>query len=227
MLPRLPLEALVLGTLTPDFQYLLYLAPRGRFGHTLLGLFAFCLPIGLIAWLGYTRWARPVILSLLPGRLRSTLGDPRPRPPLVAAAILIGAASHSLWDSFTHGHGWAVRHIPALTAPVGLGDGLTVRGYKLLQHGSTILGLSGVVVWILIWFRRQPVELRRYSDQERSQATRTAALLLAAAVAGAFANGLRGLGRGPAFMLGLAAVGAMAAVIVALMGLGITQDPRL
>ena len=224
LLPGLPLEALILGTLTPDFQYLLSLAPRGRFGHTLLGLFAFCLPVGLIAWFGYIRWGRRVILSLLPGPLRSSLGHPRASLLLITAAILIGAASHSAWDSFTHRGDWSVRQIPALTAPVRLAGGLTVARYKVLQHGSTVLGLTTVVVWILVWLRRQPAELRRYSRQERSHAIRTGALLLAAALAGAIANGLRGLGRGPALMLGMAAVGAMAALIIALVMKGVASD---
>ena len=48
--PALPLAPLVIGTLSPDFEYLLRLAPTGRFAHSLLGLVVFCVPVSLLAW---------------------------------------------------------------------------------------------------------------------------------------------------------------------------------
>jgi hypothetical protein len=216
LLPRRPLEALVLGTLVPDFQYFVYLAPRGRFGHSPLGLILFCLPVGLLAWFAYTRWARRVIVSLLPGGLRWHVVGSNPGVLLVTAAILVGAASHSAWDSFTHGSGWAVRHLPGLSAPVRVPTRVDVPTFKVLQHGSTLIGVTVVFVWGVGWLRRQPVKARTYSSIEWSQARQTAAFILSASVAGAVANGLRGIGRGPAAGLGYAAVGGMAALIVTL-----------
>ena len=46
---RLPLSALVVGSIAPDFEYVLQLYPRSDFSHTALGLFTFCLPSGMIA----------------------------------------------------------------------------------------------------------------------------------------------------------------------------------
>ena len=48
--PALPLAPLVIGTLSPDFEYLLWLSPTGRFAHSLLGLVVFCVPVSLLAW---------------------------------------------------------------------------------------------------------------------------------------------------------------------------------
>src|SRR5882757_2416325 len=61
------LSALVVGSLAPD---ILYFIPRvhhsGAYGHTLPGLFFFCLPLGLAAlWLFHTFLKRPLI-SLFP-----------------------------------------------------------------------------------------------------------------------------------------------------------------
>jgi hypothetical protein len=223
-LPRLPLDALVLGTFTPDFQYLFVLAPRGRFGHTPLGLIFFCLPIGLIAWVAYRRLARPVILSLLPGGLRPLISGSKPPLSLIAAAILVGAATHIVWDSFTHKSGWAVRHIAALSIPVHVAQQVSVPGFKLLQHGSTIIGSLVVLRWAMSWLRRQPEEARKYSSAEWSEFLRTAALLLSVSVAGSVANGFRGISRGPVAVLGYAAVGGMAALILALLVLGSLRD---
>ena len=131
VLRRLPLDELVLGTLSPDFQYFFSLAPRGRVGHTLVGLVIFCVPVGLLAWRAYRAFVRRVMLSLLPAALRSHDGGAPPRIALVIAAIVVGAASHDLWDSFTHGSGWMVKHVAALSVPVPIGPQTSVRGYNL------------------------------------------------------------------------------------------------
>jgi Domain of unknown function (DUF4184) len=220
LLPRLPLDALVLGTFTPDFQYLFVLAPRGRFGHTPLGLIFFCLPIGLLAWVAYRRLAREVILSLLPGGLRPRISHSTPALYLVAMAILLGAATHIVWDSFTHKSGWAVRHLPVLSVPVHVAQQVAVPGFKLLQYGSTIIGSLVVLWWAVSWLRRQPEEARKYSPAEWSEFRRTATLLLCVSMAGSVANGIRGMSRGPVAGLGYAAVGGMVALILALLFLG-------
>ena len=210
----------MLGTLTPDFQYFLYLAPHGRFGHTLLGLFLFCLPVGLVAWIAYLELGRPVLLSLLPGGLRRLLNPPRHSVLLVGAAILVGAATHIVWDSFTHQHGWAVRHLPALSLPIQVTPQLKVPGFKLLQHASTLIGIVVVYLWAQRWLQQQPIEARKYTSIEREQSLRTTALILLAGVTAAAANGLRGLSRGRVPALGYAAVAGMAAVMATLIVVG-------
>jgi hypothetical protein len=220
LVPRLPLDALVLGTFTPDFQYLFVLAPRGRFGHTLLGLIFFCLPIGLLVWFAYRRLAGPVILSLLPRGLRPLVSGSKARLSLIAAAILVGAATHIVWDSFTHKSGWAVRHIPALSTPVHVGQLGSVAGFKLLQHGSTIIGSLLVLGWAMLWLHQQPTEARTYNRVECTELRRTGGLLLFMSVAGSVANGVRGISRGPVAGVGYAAVGGMAALIVTLIVVG-------
>jgi hypothetical protein len=226
ILPRLPLDALVLGAMLPDFEYLLHLAPRGQFAHSPLGLLLFCLPVGLLTWAIYRHVVRPAALTLLPPGLRSGLVAPPSGLFLVIAAVLLGAASHILWDSFTHGHGWAVRHIPALSTSVqlfGLGN---LRIYKILQHGSTIVGLAAVAVWVGGWIRGQPSSARSYTDGSGFRAVRILAMLLAAGAAGAVLNGLRGMHRGLGAGLGHAAVGGMAALGIAVVVFGFVTRPR-
>ncbi len=220
LLPRLPLEALVLGTMTPDLEYLLRLAPRGGFGHTPLGLFVFCLPVGLLVWTVYQQLVRPACLTLLPAGLRAAVGPVDAGILSVAAAILIGAASHSLWDSFTHGHGWGVRQVPALATPLHI-EGRTVPLFKLLQHASTVLGLVVVAGWALGWVRQRPLSARTYGPGEASRAARIVAWLFAAGAAGAVLNGLRAVHRGPVTLLGYAAVGGMDALALALVIFGV------
>src|SRR4051794_37548860 len=151
--------------MTPDFEYLLRLAPRGSFGHTPAGLVVFCLPVGLLVWTVYQQLVRPASLTLLPAGLRDAVAPLNAGILSVAAAILIGAASHPLWDSFTHGHGWGVRQVPALATPLHA-QGRTVPLFKLLQHASTVLGLLVVTCWALRWVRQSPSAARTYDSRE-------------------------------------------------------------
>ena len=50
---HLVFSALIIGSMSPDFEYILRLTPTSRIGHTFHGLFLFCLPVGLILNLLY------------------------------------------------------------------------------------------------------------------------------------------------------------------------------
>jgi len=56
--PRLRLAALVLGALTPDFEYFLHLNTVGRYAHSLPGLFFVCLPAGWLSLWLFDRFGR-------------------------------------------------------------------------------------------------------------------------------------------------------------------------
>ena len=59
---RLVLSALVIGTMVPDLQYFLRMAPDDRYGHSLRGALLLSLPLGLL-----TLW------GLSPGRQGSSV----------------------------------------------------------------------------------------------------------------------------------------------------------
>src|SRR4051812_36471590 len=116
---RLPLAALVIGTLSPDLEYVLRLEPRGKFGHSPAGLVVFCLPVTLLVWYVWRSLVRPSLTPLLPPGLRRAAEAPPPGRrsdvlPLAIFAALLGAATHILWDGFTHETGWAVLLLPAM-----------------------------------------------------------------------------------------------------------------
>jgi hypothetical protein len=199
LLRGLPLDALVIGTLSPDFEYLFRLAPRARIGHSLAGVGLFCLPVSLAAWGLFRALVRPALVRLLPPALAVTVADPPPAPVLrVAVAILLGALSHVAWDGATHRDGWVVLLVPVLPASVGIAPLAGVRWYRVLQHASTVGGLAAVGVWIAGWLRAQPPAARRYHPAQWSRVATVAARLAGATALGALANGARGLGGGAA-----------------------------
>jgi hypothetical protein len=158
---RLEISALMTGCFTPDFLYFLRLTPRGHFGHTLPGLFLFDLPAGLAALFLFHAYARQPLSVFLPVGIRERIpsGDrrfafaPPARFALIAISVVLGAATHILWDSFTHRGYWPALHWSFLRRRVQMPLAGAVPTYKLLQHGSTVIGLAILAVWVILWYR--------------------------------------------------------------------------
>jgi hypothetical protein len=143
----LPLCALVIGTLSPDFEYLWRLRPEWRWSHAPLGVLYFCLPIGLLAlgiWVYLVRAPVRQLLAMPP----SSLATPFRWWLLGGVAIAAGAATHVAWDGFTHRSGWATRLVPLLREPIWVG-GVGIPVFNILQHLSTLLGGLVVMIWLV------------------------------------------------------------------------------
>lgn len=156
---RLPVSALVVGSTAPDLTYLV--GTLGAAAHRPSGLLGFCLPAGLLAFFYVEALVLPVIAAPLvaaaPPRARPTLArvlGPRPLPRtvtgwlLVALALVIGAATHQLWDGFTHAWMWPARALYPETT-VSLFD-TPILLSRVLQHSSSIFGLIVVSIYLYI-----------------------------------------------------------------------------
>lgn len=151
------LTGLIIGSLTPDFEYFLRMRIKSNYSHTMDGLFWFDLPLGLLLAFVFHNLVRDSLFNNLPSFLKSRFstfksfdwnGYFRRNWLVVIISILIGAASHIFWDSFTHNHGYFVQTIPALQNSVDfLGEQIPVL--KILQHSSTLLG--GLVIAFAIY----------------------------------------------------------------------------
>ena len=147
---RLPLSALVIGSLAPDFAYF---TPRdlGPATHSIAGLFWFCWPAGLVAWLVFVRLLERPTIALLPDAWRAQVSpfDESITASVLARvsiALVLGAATHIVWDSFTHASP-VVAAMPALRAVVLQINSSPVRVYDILQHLSTIVGFLVLAFW--------------------------------------------------------------------------------
>ena len=159
---KLVLSALVIGCMAPDFEYFLHAGMYGRESHNLRGALDFALPATLILLVAFHVLLKRPIVALLPRAIqeRVVLQEfkfwPISRLLLIVASALIGIATHLLWDSFTHTNGWVVRHFAWFRE-----QGVVVfqhpwPNYKVAQHGSTVLGLVLLAVWLLHWYRTEP-----------------------------------------------------------------------
>ena len=155
--------ALIIGSMSPDFAYYVRQFPVARFAHTILGTFAVCLPTGLLA-LGIFYLLRQPLCFVLPQPHRAALAPLAAarlavsvRSILVASvSILLGAWSHTVWDSFTHDGAWSVRHLGFLRAPlIHIGETVLPTSY-VLQQASTFGGGAVLPLMYFLWLRRQP-----------------------------------------------------------------------
>ena len=114
--PRLPFSALAVGSMIPDLHLFLpeWIPITFRLTHTVPGLVAGCLPLGMLMFLWFQVFAKEPLVHLLPDAARQRL-HPYGRPTIetsysffscVCLAIVIGAATHLFWDSFTHEGRW-------------------------------------------------------------------------------------------------------------------------
>lgn len=149
------LSALVIGSLTPDFAYFLPLEIPRSASHSFLGLLWFCVPIGLLTYILYHVFLKRPLLWLLPlgvrRRLSRDISTARTLPTTpwlaVVVSVLCGATTHIVWDAFTHVDGLGVTALPLLQRELFAVGTYSVYGYKLLQHGSTVVGLALLAGW--------------------------------------------------------------------------------
>ncbi len=158
--PRhLVLSALVVGSMSPDFEYFVSLRPVRTISHDLIGIPLLCVPSGLmLLWLFEHVVKRPMAL-LLPRALRVRLLPycdpiaflPAGRLLAIVGSLAIGAFTHIAWDSLTHENGWVVERWSLLSATLVPG----LRVFKALQHGSTLIGLALLAAWSSKWILAQ------------------------------------------------------------------------
>jgi hypothetical protein len=152
------MTGLVIGSMTPDFEYFIRLRVKSIYSHTLGGLFWFDIPLGLLLVFIYQRLIKNTLIDHLPVSLNrrfakyNNVTDDKlsiSGLAIIMVSVAIGALSHIFWDAFTHPAGYFVTAIPVLSTTVNLA-GYHLYLYKVLQHGSTFLGITFIV--ITIWF---------------------------------------------------------------------------
>ena len=206
---HLVVPAVIVGTMAPDFEYFMLLAPKSGYGHGWPGLLILTLPLALLVYWLYQAFVRAPLIWLLPEGFRQRVPyrsvEPNPfrlaRFAIVLASLTAGIATHILWDSFTHPTTWVYRHwgllSRTLTVPV-LG---TIQYYKAFQHSSTILGLAVLAVWIAYWYRTTPptglVAMTRSAQPRSAQRERllVLAVIPGLALCGALIRAFLGVGK--------------------------------
>jgi len=138
---KVPLAAMVVGSMSPDFPYLFALSPTEAPGHSELGVLIYCLLPSLLMLLVWYRWIEGPTLELF--RLpRRDWSFGKSSYLLVVFGVLLGAYSHVLWDATSHFDGSLVVNSEFWNRKIFL-----LPMYKLNQYGGGIFGLAALFVW--------------------------------------------------------------------------------
>ena len=156
------LTGLIIGSLTPDFEYFLRMRIKSSYSHTFDGLFWFDLPLGILLAFIFHNIVRKNLFDNLPIFLKSRFfhfkkfnwnKNFKRNWLIIIISFLIGAISHIFWDSFTHDNGYFVQKIPGLSTTIDI-LGKRIPILKILQHSSTLIG--GLIIAFAIY--QLPIE---------------------------------------------------------------------
>ncbi|MBO9586065.1 MAG: DUF4184 family protein [Flavobacterium sp.] len=154
------LTALVIGSLTPDFEYFIRMKVKSDYSHTLSGIFWFDLPLALLLSFLFHNITRNLLFQNLPTIIKNRIlifTDFnwniyfKKNWITVTTSLLIGISSHIFWDAFTHQHGYFVEQIGSFKNTISL-FGKEIPFWKIAQHSSTLIGF----IIILFAFSKLP-----------------------------------------------------------------------
>jgi hypothetical protein len=158
----LVLSAFVVGAMSPDIPYFVPFDLWWTWGHSWVGLVIMDIPITLIVlavfWLVLAAPLRALAPTPLRARLpRKVLAGHRGTLLQTSALLVlgagVGAATHIIWDAFTHENRFGVSAVPLLQHPDVVGP---LDAYRVLQYVSSVVGLA-LVAWSLVrWYRSTP-----------------------------------------------------------------------
>jgi len=148
---NLSFTGLIIGSLTPDFEYFFRMKIKSEFSHTIFDGIYFDLPVGLILCFLYHSILKISLIQNSPSFIQKKF-----RPSLkfnwnkyfvenyfrVICSLIIGIYSHILWDSLTHQNAYFVLLFGFDN------EFLNIPIYKFNQHVSTVFGCAYVFYFI-------------------------------------------------------------------------------
>ncbi|MET0694247.1 MAG: DUF4184 family protein [Propionibacteriaceae bacterium] len=147
---------LVIGSMVPDLPYFIPPHRGSDWSHAAYGPVTLDLIAGLVLFALWRLVMRAPLVDLSPRWLRQRLP---PTPALdrstwlwAAISVVLGAATHVVWDTFTHRDRWGTTQVPWL---MQVHAGLP--GFKWLQYGSGVVGMAILALWLVGWIWRSDV----------------------------------------------------------------------
>ncbi|MEO8414464.1 MAG: DUF4184 family protein [Ginsengibacter sp.] len=151
------LSGLIMGSMTPDFEYFIRMRGFSRYSHTWTGLFWFDIPLALALLFIFHNVVRNTLIEHLPFSLNVRLSVFekfnwntyfQENIIVVFISLIIGITSHFVWDGFTHTNGYFVEAIPLLHGHVDILN-YNIGVPNILQYGCSVIG--GLVMLIAVY----------------------------------------------------------------------------
>jgi hypothetical protein len=151
---------LIIGSVSPDFEYFFKMSVDSLYSHSKAGLFYFDLPVTIFLSILFHQVVKKNFIRNLPPFLQIRFQDTlqlnfitylRKSWWIFFYSAFIGAASHIFWDSFTHNNRFFVRQFSEIyeTTYVPF-DGVDYPLFYVLQNISTVVGLAIVSLYIAV-----------------------------------------------------------------------------
>jgi hypothetical protein len=144
---------LIIGSISPDFEYFFKASVSGVHGHTLPGIFYFDLPVTVFLALTFHLSVKQSLIPNLPQFLQKRLQPLRQLDFkhfikqhyfISIYSVILGAASHIFWDGFTHNGKFFVEYLPIYKGTYVPFQGVKYPLWYALQHISTAVG--GIII---------------------------------------------------------------------------------
>jgi hypothetical protein len=150
------LSGLIVGSMTPDFEYFIRMKDYSKYSHTWGGIFWFDVPLGLILLFIFHNVVRNILIVYLPFSLNIRFSSFanfnwnkyfQNNIIVVLISLIVGIASHLFWDHFTHDGGFFAESILILKEPVNILNH-DVSGATIFQYISSAFGAIVLMITI-------------------------------------------------------------------------------
>jgi hypothetical protein len=151
---------LIVGSMSPDFEYFFRLSVNGLYGHTVAGLFYFNIPVTFLLSILFHTIVKRNLISNLPEFFQRRFQDVlnydfitylKKNWIIFLVSAAIGTGSHIFWDSFTHNDRFFVRLFSDFyDSTYVYFHGANYPLFYVLQQVSTAVGLTVVFLYIIL-----------------------------------------------------------------------------
>ncbi|CAN5591218.1 DUF4184 family protein [soil metagenome] len=160
------LTGLVIGSIVPDFEKFIKMEPGNTFSHTWFGIFWFNLPLAIILTFVFHQVVRNPLINNLPAFFRKRLYRYtnfywkqrfKKHYVVVTISIIIGAASHIIWDRLTYEEGYVIQRVPLV---LNFFETFNIYFYNVLDIISSGIGAI-IIFYTLIQLPPQEIPERK------------------------------------------------------------------
>jgi hypothetical protein len=155
---KISILAFVIGSMVPDFEFYLRMTLYGVYGHTIVGIFLFDLPVGLLLFFVFKHVIKENLIHHLPEyywrKFNKYLGHKNQSLDLkyialVTISLFLGILTHFIWDGFTHDEEYYIsRYLTVLTHTIKLGN-WELAYHNILHILSSLIGMIYLLIRVL------------------------------------------------------------------------------
>lgn len=159
---------LIIGSMSPDFEYFFKMSVSGIHSHTKAGIFYFDLPATIFLAFIFHQVVKTNFIGNLPLYFQKRFQDTlqinfieylKRNWGIFIVSAIVGAAAHIFWDAFTHNNRFFVRQFAEIYKSTSVPfQGANYPLFYVLQQVSTVVGLAIVMVFAMM---KKPMETQR------------------------------------------------------------------